>query len=77
LRAGGQPGPVPAAPIAASLAAILVGGAILETQLGVLLPLNATQLIIAAAVATTILIDWGFIQTPSDTAASEEISPQA
>jgi preprotein translocase subunit SecY len=77
VRPGGQPSPIPAAPIAASIAAILVAGSMLERQFGVVLPLNATQLIILAAVATTILVEWGFIPTPSDPAASEEISPQA
>lgn len=72
-----QESTVSAAPIAATLAAILIAGGMLTTELGVLLPLSATQLIVAATIATTLLIDWGFLKSPIDTNTSEEISPRA
>jgi preprotein translocase subunit SecY len=71
-RAGGASS-VAVAPIAASLAAILIAGSLLESQMSALLPLRSTQLIVAAAVAATLLIRWGFVSvedTPSE--ADEE-----
>lgn len=64
----GEANPVSPAPVAASLAAILIAGALLESQLGVLLPLRSTELIVVAAVASTLLIRWGFIADQPETA---------
>jgi len=50
--------PIPSALISASLAAIIIGGALLEQYLGVVLPLSGTQLIIAATVGATMLVKW-------------------
>jgi len=69
--------PIPAAPIAATLAAILVGGTLLETQLNVVLPLAPAPLIVAAAVMTTLLIEWGFLDRLGPAETSEPLSPQA
>lgn len=50
--------PIPAAPIIASLACIVIGGALLEQYWAVVLPLGGTQLIIAAAVGASMLTEW-------------------
>ncbi|MFA5902099.1 MAG: hypothetical protein WC829_23655 [Hyphomicrobium sp.] len=57
----GETSPVAVAPIAASLAAIVIAGAILEHQLGLVLALSSAQLIVAATVAAMILMRWGYI----------------
>lgn len=54
----GEASPIPVAPVAGTLAAILVAAPILEAYLGVLLPLGSTQLIVAAAVAATLIMRW-------------------
>jgi preprotein translocase subunit SecY len=75
----GQPNPVPAMPIAAGLAAIALAAELLQSQLQTALPLGSVQLVIAAVVATRMLIDWkvlgGDERPPA--AASEPVSPSA
>ena len=78
-RLAGLPSPIPAAPIAAVLAAIALAAEMLQSQLQTALPLGSVHLVIATVVATTILIDWGFIggnERPVED-ASEPLSPQA
>ncbi len=58
-RIAGLPSPIPAAPIAVALAAIALAAEFLQSQLRIALPLSSVQLVIAAAVATTILLDQG------------------
>jgi preprotein translocase subunit SecY len=58
-RRAGAVSPVPTATVAATLAAILLAGTLLEQQLGILLPLGSVQLIIAATVVTSMIVDWG------------------
>lgn len=72
----GLPNPVPAMPIAATLAVILIASLMLQKQLGILLPLNGTQLIVAAVIATAILITWGR-PGEAEPAPEEELSPRA
>ena len=50
--------PVPPAPIIASLAGIIIGGALIEQYLAVVPPLGGTQLIIAATVGAAMLMQW-------------------
>lgn len=50
--------PMPSAPIIASLAVIVIAGALLEQYWGVVLPLGGTQLIIAAVVGASMLVEW-------------------
>ena len=75
----GLPSPIPAAPIAGVLAAIAVAAELLQTQLSTALPLGSVQIVVAAVVATTMLIDWGFVggeNQPTDD-GSEPLSPRA
>jgi len=61
------------------LAAIALAAEMLQSQLQTALPLGSVHLVIATVVATTILIDWGFIggnERPVED-ASEPLSPQA
>jgi preprotein translocase subunit SecY len=58
-RVAGLPSPVPAAPIAIALAAIALSAELLQSQLQTALPLGSVQVVIAAVVATTILLDQG------------------
>ena len=58
-RIAGLPSPVPAAPIAAALAAIALSAELLQSQLQTALPLGSVHVVIAAVVATTILLDQG------------------
>jgi preprotein translocase subunit SecY len=64
--------PVPLAPIAGTLAAILIGAPMLETTLGALLPLGSAQLIVAAAVAAALLIRWGYADVEERPAETSE-----
>jgi preprotein translocase subunit SecY len=57
----GEASPVNVAPIAGILAAILVGAPLLETTLNVVLPFGSAVLIVAAAVAATLLVRWGIV----------------
>jgi preprotein translocase subunit SecY len=78
-RLAGLPSPVPAAPIAVALATIALAAEMLTSRLDTALPLGSVQLVVAAVVATTILIDWGFIsgrERPVED-SSEALSPQA
>jgi preprotein translocase subunit SecY len=61
FRIAGEATPVPVLPVALAVAAILVADPLLEVMFGVLLPIGSTQLIVAAAVVTALLIRWGFI----------------
>lgn len=72
----GLPSPVPAMPIAATLAVILIASLMLQKQLGVLLLLNGTQLIIAAVIGTAILVTLGR-PGEAEPAPEEELSPRA
>jgi preprotein translocase subunit SecY len=77
-QSAGLPSPIPAAPIAAVMAAIAIAAELLQTQLSTALPLGSVQIAIAAVVATTMLIDWGFVggvTQPADD-DSEPLSPQ-
>lgn len=67
----GEAIPVPLAPIAGTLAAILIGAPMLETSLGVLLPLGSAQLIVAATVAAALLIRWGCVDPDTAQAPAE------
>jgi hypothetical protein len=61
------------------LAAIALAAEILQSQLQTALPLGSVQLVVATVVATSILIDWGFIggsERPVGD-ASEPLSPRA
>jgi hypothetical protein len=69
-RRAGAVSPVPTATVAATLAAILLAGALLEQQLGILLPLGSVQLIIAAAVITSMIIEWG-VADPTQAKAAD------
>jgi preprotein translocase subunit SecY len=69
--------PVPAAPIAASLGAVLIGSLLLPKLLGVLLPLNGTQLIVTATVATTLLLTYGRFDQAAPADEEDAISPLA
>ena len=55
-RIAGLPSPVPAAPIAAALVAIAVAAELLQSQLQTALPLGAVHVVVAAVVATGILL---------------------
>ena len=55
-RVAGLPSPVPAAPIAAALAAIALAAEVLQSQLQTALPLGAVHVVVAAVVATGILL---------------------
>jgi len=55
-RIGGLPSPVPAAPIAAALAAIALAAELLQSQFQTALPLGAVHAVVAAVVATGILL---------------------
>ncbi len=55
-RIAGLPSPVPAAPIAAALVAIAVAAEVLQSQLQTALPLGAVHVVVAAVVATGILL---------------------
>jgi len=57
-RIAGLPSPVPAAPIAATLAAIALAAELLQSQLQTALPLGAVHVVVAAVVATGILLRW-------------------
>jgi hypothetical protein len=57
-RIAGLPSPVPAAPIAAALAAIALAAEMLQAQLQTALPLGAVHVVVAAVVATGILLRW-------------------
>ena len=75
----GLPSPVPAAPIAVALATIALAAEMLQSQLQTALPLGSVHLVIATVVATTILMDWGFIsgnERPVED-SPEPLSPQA
>jgi hypothetical protein len=52
--------PIPAAPIAAVLAAIALAGEMLATRLQTALPIGSVQLVVVAVVATMMLIEWGW-----------------
>jgi preprotein translocase subunit SecY len=71
----GEASAIAAAPIAATLAAILVTAPILETTLGAILPLGSAQLIVAATVAATLLVRWGFVVVGSETPVDEDVPP--
>ena len=78
-RLAGLPSPVPAAPIAVALATIALAAEMLQSQLQTALPLGSVQLVVATVVATTILMDWGFIsgsERPVE-GSPEPLSPQA
>ena len=78
-RLAGLPTPIPAAPIAAGLAAIALAAEMLQSQLETALPIGSVQLVVATVVATSILIDSGFIggsERPLEDAA-EPLSPRA
>ncbi|CAN1721701.1 Preprotein translocase subunit SecY [Hyphomicrobium sp. 1Nfss2.1] len=60
--------PIPSAPIIASLAAIVIGGALLEQYFAVVQPLGGTQLIIAAVVGASMLIEWRKSAQPEEQA---------
>ena len=55
-RIAGLPSPVPAAPIAAALVAIALAAELLQSQLQTALPLGAVHVVVAAVVATGILL---------------------
>ena len=57
-RIAGLPSPVPAAPIAAALAAIALAAEALQSQFQTALPLGAVHVVVAAVVATGILLRW-------------------
>jgi hypothetical protein len=75
----GEPNPVRVAPIAGVLAAILIGAPLLESTLGVVLPFGSAQLIVAATVATTLLIRWEIVRPAPETQIEDapEISDQS
>jgi hypothetical protein len=78
-REAGLPSPIPAAPIAAVMAAIAIAAELLQTQLSTALPLGSVQMVVAAVVATTMLIDWGVVGGENQSAnddGSEPLSPQ-
>ncbi len=51
------------------MAAIAIAAELLQTQLSTALPLGSVQIAIAAVVATTMLIDWGFVGGANQPAA--------
>jgi preprotein translocase subunit SecY len=61
FRIAGEATAVPVLPVAVAVAGILVADPLLEVMFGVLLPLGSTQLIVAGAVVSALLIRWGFI----------------
>lgn len=76
----GWPMAVPAAPIAVMLATIALAGEMLTSPLlSTALPLGSVYLVVVAVVATTMLLDWGFIGggEPPGEDKSESISPRA
>lgn len=62
---------IPAAPIAATLAAILFGAGMLSIGFGVVLPLGSVQLIVAATVITRMILEWR-ASVPSSQAEADE-----
>jgi preprotein translocase subunit SecY len=80
IREAGLPSPIPAAPIAAVMVAIAIAAELLQTQLSTALPLGSVQIVVAAVVATTMLIDWGVVggeDQPAEDDGSEPLSPRA
>jgi len=67
----GAPMPLGVLPIAASIAAILVAGSVLQSPIGVVLPLNGIETILVATVGTKLLADWGFVHWPAAGSAPE------
>jgi preprotein translocase subunit SecY len=67
-RSAGLECPVPAAPIAVVLAAIALAAEVLQSQLATALPLGAVHLVVAAVVATRILMS---LRSPAGKAAEE------
>ncbi len=73
-RIAGLPSPVPAAPIAAALVAIAVAAEVLQSQLQTALPLGAVHVVVAAVVATGILLR---LTSAAGSDAAAPLSPRA
>jgi hypothetical protein len=73
-RVAGLPSPVPAAPIAAALVTIAVTAEVLQSQLQTALPLGAVHVVVAAVVATGILVRW---TSAAGSDAAAPLSPRA
>jgi hypothetical protein len=61
------------------MAAIAIAAELLQTQLSTALPLGSVQMVVAAVVATTMLIDGGGVggeNQPANDDGSEPLSPQ-
>lgn len=70
--------PLPPAAIGLTLAAIAVAAELLQSELSTVLPLGSVQLVVAAVVATRMLIDWSWsVPTRSPPRPQADLSPRA